>query len=108
MSGIAEVRSALLKYGAAFGMFIFVFAIALVQPFVRLAGSPASVVRIDPAGSGVNRSVGERFRRYPALIIAAAVTLIILACCECTNAGKMRQPVNCFKPANPPVQYLFL
>ena len=82
MSGIAEVRSALLKYGAAFGMFIFVFAIALVQPFVRLPAVPLQLSGSIQQDPGLTAQLASDSGVIPALIIAAAVTLIILACCE--------------------------
>jgi DNA-binding transcriptional ArsR family regulator len=80
MTGIAQVRSALLKYGTALGIFIMVFAIALVQPFVLLPAVPLHLSGSIQPGQPV--PVMTDTGVIPALIIATAVTLILLVLYE--------------------------
>jgi DNA-binding transcriptional ArsR family regulator len=82
MSGIAEVRSALLKYGAALGIFIMVFSFTLIQPFVKLPSVPAYMPGAIPTGQNAIAPVTTDSSLIPALIIATAVTLLLLACYE--------------------------
>jgi len=80
MTGIAEVRSALLKYGAALGIFIMVFSISLVQGFVQLPAVPLYLPGSIQPGQPVPVMTGSGI--IPALIIATAVTLILLVLYE--------------------------
>jgi DNA-binding transcriptional ArsR family regulator len=80
MTGIAEVRSALLKYGAALGIFIMVFSISLVQGFVQLPAVPLYLPGSIQPGQPVPVMTGAGI--IPALIIATAVTLILLVLYE--------------------------
>jgi DNA-binding transcriptional ArsR family regulator len=80
MNGIAQVRSALLKYSAALGVFIMVFSIVLVQPFVLLPAVPLHLSGSIQPGQPV--PVMTDTGVIPALIIATAVTLILLVLYE--------------------------
>jgi len=80
MTGITQVRSALLKYGAALGIFILVFSFALVQPFVMLPAVPLHLSGSIQPGQPV--PVMTDTGVIPALIIATAVTLILLVLYE--------------------------
>lgn len=91
MTGIAEVRSALLKYGAALGMFIFVFFLALIQPFVELPPVPIQLLMSTRPVPGLETPVAADSGVVPALIIAAAVTLVLLACIELYERRKNMQ-----------------
>lgn len=88
MSGIAEVRSALLKYGAALGIFIMVFSFTLVQPFVHLPAVPLHLSGSIQTGQIVTAPGATDSDLIPALIVAAAVTLILLACYELNSRRK--------------------
>jgi DNA-binding transcriptional ArsR family regulator len=90
MNGIAEVRSALLKYGAALGIFIMVFSFTLIQPFVQLPSVPAYITGAIPTGQMATSQVATDSGLIPALIVAAAVTLTLLACYEMKNRRKNR------------------
>jgi DNA-binding transcriptional ArsR family regulator len=90
MSGIAEVRSALLKYGAALGIFIMIFSFTLVQPFIQLPAVPVHLSGAIPVGPAVTAPVATDSGLIPALIIAAAVTLVLLGCYELNSRRKNR------------------
>ena len=89
MNGIAQVRSALLKYSAALGVFIMVFSIVLVQPFVLLPAVPLHLSGSIQPGQPV--PVMTDTGVIPALIIAAAVTVILLVLYE-MNINRKNHP----------------
>jgi DNA-binding transcriptional ArsR family regulator len=89
MTGIAQVRSALLKYGAALGIFIMVFSVTLVQPFVLLPAVPLHLSGSIQPGQPVPVMTDSGV--IPALIIGTAVTLILLMLYE-LNINRKNHP----------------
>jgi len=89
MTGIAQVRSALLKYGAALGIFIMVFSVTLVQPFVLLPAVPLHLSGSIQPGQPVPVMTDSGV--IPALIIATAVTLMLLVLYE-LNINRKNHP----------------
>jgi len=82
MTGTTEVRSMLLKYCAALGIFIMAFAVTLFQPFVSLPAVPLQLTGSIHPASGLPAPVMTVHGIIPALIIAAAATLILLVLYE--------------------------
>jgi DNA-binding CsgD family transcriptional regulator len=91
MTCLAEVRRALTKYCAALGIFIGVFGVVLVQPFVDLPPVPLHLSGSIQPGSTVPTAVLTDNGVIPALIIAAAVTLLLLVIYEMHTTWKNRQ-----------------
>ena len=89
MTGIAQVRSALLKYGAALGIFIMVFSFTLVQNFVPLPAVPLHLSGSIQPGQPVPVMTDSGV--IPALIIATAVTLMLLVLYE-LNINRKNHP----------------
>ncbi|MDD1694581.1 MAG: helix-turn-helix domain-containing protein [Methanoregula sp.] len=90
MNSIAEVRSALMKYSAALALFVGVFFIALVQPFFTMPAVPLQLSGSIRPGSTVPAAVLTDNSIIPALIIAAAVTLLVLIGYELHTLWKNR------------------
>ena len=82
MNSMVQVRTALLKYGAALSIFVAVFCVAQVQPFVVLPAVRLQLSGSIRPGSSMPAAVLTDNGIIPALIIAAAVTLITLVARE--------------------------
>ena len=91
MKCIAEVQRTLMKYCAALGIFVVIFCGALVQPFVRLPPPPLQISGSIYPGSGAPAAVLAGNSVVPALIIAAAVTLLLLVIYEMHALWKNRR-----------------
>jgi DNA-binding transcriptional ArsR family regulator len=89
MTGIAQVRSALLKYGAMLGIFIMVFSFTLFQNFVPLPAVPLHLSGSIQPGQPVPLMTDSGV--IPALIIATSVTLILLVLYE-MNINRKNHP----------------
>lgn len=90
MTCLAEVRRALTKYCACLGLFTSVFCVTLLQPFVHLPEVPLRLSGSIQPGSTVQAAVLDN-GIIAALIIAATVTLLLLAIYETHTNRKNRQ-----------------
>jgi predicted transcriptional regulator len=83
MNSLAQVRTVLMKYCAALTLFVGVFGVVMVQPVARLPSVPMqNIAGAILSGSGAPTAVMTNTTVIPALIIAAAVTLLLLVACE--------------------------
>ena len=90
MNSIAQVRSALMKYSAAVALFVGVFVIAIAQPFIALPVVPLQLSGSIRPGSSVPAAVLADNSIIPALIIAAAITMLVLIAYEMHSGWKNR------------------
>ncbi|MFA5222658.1 MAG: helix-turn-helix domain-containing protein [Methanoregula sp.] len=91
MNSIADVQRTLMKYCAALGVFAIVFCGALIQPFFRLPSVPLQISGSIHPGSVAPASMLAGNSVIPALIIAAAVTLLLLVIYEMHTLWKNRR-----------------
>ena len=82
MNSIAELRSALMKYGAALALFPCVFFAVLLQPFFILPAVPLQLSGSIHPGDSIPAAVAIDNGIVSSLIFAAVATLLVLVAYE--------------------------